>query len=589
MPPLPLLALILTFLLPALAEVGQERGQRQRQGREQRGEQFSESLTLRPLLDGKVHTRFAFEFSAGAESGTGREGQLADGDEDGDGDGADAALHTTLLPLSLTQLLRTYDARELHLSLNAGKWDALRWGNPSGALRTGGEMWAWFAGESALAEQEQGKEGERVNAGEGEGSPWQGLTNGLAGLFCASLSSQTVQRTTEPLHAFRPEGDLPSHPGYRLFHAAFPSESVCTENLTPFLKLLPCKSRAGIAQLLNPHKVFSADWHGVGVHVLWKNDTLGLGGRTELRLEVNAVFDPVRVSGKRDWSLRTLFDRSITRSCPAASSSLLKVHMPTGSASGHLLSPPLETLLTDGVPEVVYDLSQVSEDVDISMRWEEDKFDHSKAQFNPPELSIRRSLKGSSGPSQLSVILSNTLPIPRRVLYVETLPWFLSLYLHTLHVQVSGVSRDDLIQSLSYLPPVSPKPTLLELTLLLPPQSEVHITMQVEKGFIRYTEHQPDASRGWDLPAAVVFPLPPLGAKDSHSLPDSAEGSQQRIYSSTLLVDLPTPDFSMPYNVIIMSSTLVALFFGHVFNSLTRKFVLLKVDAVEPEKKAEGS
>jgi phosphatidylinositol glycan class T len=52
----------------------------------------------------------------------------------------------------------------------------------------------------------------------------------------------------------------------------------------------------------------------------------------------------------------------------------------------------------------------------------------------------------------------------------------------------------------------------------------------------------------------------------------------RRMYTSALLVDLATPDFSMPYNVIIMSSTLIALIFGTLFNMLIRRFVLVKLD-----------
>lgn len=94
---------------------------------------------------------------------------------------------------------------------------------------------------------------------------------------------------------FRPHGSLllPRHERVqnRLFHASLPSEHVCTENLTPFLKLLPCKGFSGIASLLNPHRLFDADWHGMGIHVHW-DKTLGI----VVRFEVQAVFDPVRLS-----------------------------------------------------------------------------------------------------------------------------------------------------------------------------------------------------------------------------------------------------------------------------------------------------
>lgn len=93
--------------------------------------------------------------------------------------------------------------------------------------------------------------------------------------------------------------------------------------------------------------------------------------------------------------------------------------------------------------------------------------------------------------------------------------------------------------------------------------------MDVTKAFLRYTEHPPDAQRGWDLPPGVFVPI--RGEREG-------SGELERIYTPILLVDLATPDFSMPYNVIIMSSTLITFIFGSIFNLLTRKFVVAKVE-----------
>ena len=118
------------------------------------------------------------------------------------------------------------------------------------------------------------------------------MRNAFSGLFCASLGSLDEHRTTSPSYTFRPEGTLPRFSkSHQLRHASLPSEHVCTENLTPFLKLLPCKSSSGLASLLNPHKLFDADWHGMGVHVLW-DQTIGV----TVRLTFQAVLDPVRCS-----------------------------------------------------------------------------------------------------------------------------------------------------------------------------------------------------------------------------------------------------------------------------------------------------
>lgn len=131
---------------------------------------------------------------------------------------------------------------------------------------------------------------------------WKGLRNALSGLFCASLGSLDEQRTTSPLYAFRPEGSLPKFSRkHHLRHASLPSEHVCTENLTPFLKLLPCKSTSGLASLLNPHKLFDADWHGMSVHVFW-DKTAGV----TVRLSFQAVLDPVRSSISNKRGLRPI-------------------------------------------------------------------------------------------------------------------------------------------------------------------------------------------------------------------------------------------------------------------------------------------
>ncbi len=64
------------------------------------------------------------------------------------------------------------------------------------------------------------------------------------------------------MRTFAPEGDLRAgHNGsLHLLHGTLPHEVVCTENLTPFLKLLPCKGKAGISTLLDGHKLFDAAW-----------------------------------------------------------------------------------------------------------------------------------------------------------------------------------------------------------------------------------------------------------------------------------------------------------------------------------------
>lgn len=99
---------------------------------------------------------------------------------------------------------------------------------------------------------------------------WSTLTNALSGLFCASLNFIDGTRTTRPVMSFRPEGTLPntnSSSNTQLLYGVLPREVVCTENLTPFLKLLPSKGKAGIASLLDGHKLFDASWQSMAIDV----------------------------------------------------------------------------------------------------------------------------------------------------------------------------------------------------------------------------------------------------------------------------------------------------------------------------------
>lgn len=48
-------------------------------------------------------------------------------------------------------------------------------------------------------------------------------------------------------------------------------------------------------------------------------------------------------------------------------------------------------------------------------------------------------------------------------------------------------------------------------------------------------------------------------------------GPRSQVYSEGLLVPLATPDFSMPYNVICLTSTVLAIFTGATLNTLLRR------------------
>jgi phosphatidylinositol glycan class T len=145
--------------------------------------------------------------------------------------------------------------------------------------------------------------------------------------------------------------------------------------------------------------------------------------------------------------------------------------------------------------------------------------------------------------------------------YMESLPWFMRIYLHTLKARVEGLSGDQpsIINKIYYRPALDrTRGTQLELRMKIPPKSTVFLTYDFEKSILRYTEYPPDANRGFDVAAAVITTLGPRPLN---------------LRTTTLLLYLPTPDFSMPYNVIIFTSTVVALTFGGMYNIVVRRFV----------------
>ena len=119
---------------------------------------------------------------------------------------------------------------------------------------------------------------------------WTGLTNSLGGLFCSSLNNLDDKMTVSPAFTFSPS--LSSSSNSPFFHALLPLEKPCTENLTPFISQLPCRSAAGLAELLNPFKLFDANWQKLAVHVVKDPES----GHVEIKLEFEAVQDPVRMT-----------------------------------------------------------------------------------------------------------------------------------------------------------------------------------------------------------------------------------------------------------------------------------------------------
>lgn len=109
--------------------------------------------------------------------------------------------------------------------------------------------------------------------------------------------------------SFRPEGDHPNATlaNMHLLHGVLPREVVCTENLTPFLKLLPCKGKAGISTLLDGHKLFDASWQSMAIDV--RPACTGESCVLEIEQTIDMVLDIERSKRPRGEITRCILGR----------------------------------------------------------------------------------------------------------------------------------------------------------------------------------------------------------------------------------------------------------------------------------------
>ncbi|PHZ16015.1 Gpi16 subunit, GPI transamidase component [Rhizopus microsporus ATCC 52813] len=486
------------------------------QGQLLENEQYDENLTFRHLPDGKLLAHFEFETKMNASL------PLSD---------------YGLYPKAIGQVLDSHTVSEMHLSFTQGRWNYEEWGYPPTlSSGTGVELWAWI------------KDNGDVD------TKWKALANTLSGLFCASLNFIDETMTTEPRLSF--QSSQHDQKNEQLRYGSLPHENVCTENLTPWIKLLPCKAKSGMAVLLNPHKLYNSNFHTMAIHAtsICLDESCS-EQRLELVQTITSVMDPVRETGRRDWSLTSIFDRQLNKACPLAKESRVVVDV-ANAGEGYDSRPQPYVNGT----MMSYDLSQAP--LDIGMTWHHERAFEYPLEPKRPVIYAQRYFTGyGQERGGLKITMYNrhkTESVP--VIYYDSIPWYLKLYMHTFKVNVIGKDDHDVVKQMYYQPAIDRgRPSTLEYELLLPPDSIVTMSLDFDKVFLKYTEHRPDANRGFDIGSAV------LSTWDS-------EQNLMRIYTDTLLVVLPTPDFSMPYNVITLTCTVIALFFGSVFNLLIRNF-----------------
>uniref|UniRef100_A0A8C9APK1 Phosphatidylinositol glycan anchor biosynthesis class T n=1 Tax=Prolemur simus TaxID=1328070 RepID=A0A8C9APK1_PROSS len=488
-----------------------------------------EELVITPLPSGDVAATFQFRIRWDSELQ--REG----------------VSHYRLFPKALGQLISKYSLRELHLSFTQGFWRTRYWGPPFLQASSGAELWVWF--QDTVTDVDKS---------------WKELSNVLSGIFCASLNFIDSTNTVTPTASFKPLGLANDTDHYFLRYAVLPREVVCTENLTPWKKLLPCSSKAGLSVLLKADRLFHTRYHSQAVHIrpICRNARC-TSISWELRQTLSVVFDP----------------QPLPALCPQDNETVE-------------VNPPPTTTYEDVIlgtrrTYAVYDLLDTaminnSRNLNLQLKWKKPPENEAPP---VPFLHAQRYVSGYGlQKGELSTLLYNTHPYRAfPVLLLDSVPWYLRLYVHTLTITSKG--KENKPSYIHYQPAQDRlQPHLLEMLIQLPANSVTKVSIQFERALLKWTEYTPDPNHGFYISPSVLSALVPSmvaakpvdweGSPLFNTLFPVSDGSSYfvRLYTEPLLVNLPTPDFSMPYNVICLTCTVVAVCYGSFYNLLTRTF-----------------
>lgn len=540
-------------------------------------DRFTEELYVKPLQSGHVYTHFQFT-------------TLASGSSTGQ--------HYRLFPRSLGEVLTKYSVQELHLSLTQGRWRHEQWGYPLYDAPPGAEIWVWFQEGTRNVDQ-----------------TWTELINVLSGMFCASLNFMDSTATVAPRFSFRPEGvsteRSTQRPEKLLRYSALPRENVCTENLTPWKKLLPCSSRAGLGTLFNAARLYDSTYHSLALHYkpLCHPSTDNCTAQDmELSQTLSAVFEPPAITGRQDWSFKTLFGRTLGSSCPLTSESYVYVDISSNRTLEYYMTldpePSTTQVALSGGVKVKYatydipPLLQRHRVLNVAAKYNAAYFPRT---HQAPLLTVHQFQTGYGlARGGLTCLLYNRHSEDLTVSYTQIMPWYLRTFLHSLHVSYQNDSGDVGVgvgvggrvpfesavelrpSNLHYVPGRDrSRAYMMELMLRLPANAVTQVSVEFERALLKWTEYPPDASHGFYVSSAIIstiLPADELSMARSSSKISSAltAGSSEtrflRLHTESLLVSLPTPDFSMPYNVICLACTVLAIAFGSIHNLTVRRF-----------------
>jgi hypothetical protein len=508
---------------------------------------WTEELALEALPPRHVLARL--EFSAAAPAGARHAGAFP--------------------PAALDALAAAPSLAALELTLGAGRW-------PAGVRLPG---WA--------APPPPGLEA-RAEFAAGAGAPSAALAAAapaLAALLAVAPEALGAHAAVAEPAAAWVAGRPARVGGARAAFAAAPREALCGENLAALLRLLPCRGAAGLAALLRPGHLLAAPVHALTLALSTGNSS---SGALEARLTLGVT---LLIEARGTWpagggaaaALAAAFGAApAPPACPAAARA--GVYLRGGGAAAGCApasaagwaacaadggaTPPASPACSGAAAEAGWALRAASRLVPASP--------------TTSLLRVQARVEHGAGGSRAEPALLHVLQI---------LPWELTPLWRSLRLSLDGARVSLAAPPAGALAwhavrPAAPRGRAghFEALLRLPAganASAALLELQLDRRpLLAVADYHPDASRGADLPPALLALAPPGaggGGFDSGAASAAAPllarlacgGAAPRFArGAPAAAPLPIPDASMPFNVASFSSTAVALFLGVALRAL---------------------
>mmetsp|Transcript_7888 Transcript_7888/g.22356 ORF Transcript_7888/g.22356 Transcript_7888/m.22356 type:complete len:660 (-) Transcript_7888:484-2463(-) len=547
------------------------------------GDLFSEHVLVQFLSDSKLLAHFDFRLTGSIQK---------DGLYD-------------IFPKSIGRIFTHIPTAGFTASLTQGRWKHHQWGDPPVEVTPPGGL--------LVANMEKA----HLHRG------WRHLVHALGGLLCATFGAvEDVSRHTTPLPHGWPlpsaavmgahtRTQMPGSSGsdtHEVRYASMPIEPLCTENLTPWLKLLPCRGQSGLASLLDPLLLAESPFKSLAIHaaeVPSPNPTSP--HHVELALTLTAVLGYEQLAQGRQTSGRMSVESLLRPGGPRR----MEACPPALGSWVHMRLPPDHSLLGTDLP-ATYTHSRLSDATHLgTWRAEEFRLPAALLQSAPivrlgnerRDAWVDRQQIGSlltKRPERLQgsmvVHLHNSAPSTiKHVVYQDTLPFYLNPLVHTLTSQLDIFDKRGQMVSVSHGADKSfstlgidwrftdgrSAPSVFSFNTTLPASSILTISFELGKRFLHIGQFGFSPDKGQDVGSALFMQKPlshftwPPASVDLYDLdmpaanrsgpPSSADDRWLGHFTEGMVIMVPLPDFSMPFNVIALSSTVLTLFFGAVF------------------------